>query len=861
MSPTPPRLLEALLQKMFPADQWEEIEGDLTEDFDYNFKQHGAFRAKCFYILDVLRLIKLYYILKKRTRNNNSVMNKLFSIHLKYGLRSLYRQKLYQALNVTTLSLSFSCFMLIFLFVYNQYHKDNFLADKGQIMRLGFIDKVGERMYVHSGMAEVVGEAFPEVEAYARVGSYTVEISKEDGKEAFSQGMVKTDPGFLDIFQLELLTGSVPVVTDKELLISESVAIKLFGDSDAIGQTLVITSQGNSKSLIISGIMKDLPSNASFVADLVTFNNPKEKHSLSATSWRNSISYFKLAPGTAPEELAAKIPDLMSQHTEVETLTKNPYLFRSFEEIKQDPDISDRFVSSVDGQVIFIFSIVGLVILFLGIANYVNLLAALSLRKTQEVSIKKVMGASTRSLIGQQLIESGIVCMLAIVLSGALVVYLTPILENYLDAPLKFTNTVLAWVALFMIGIPMLLTLFAAVYPALLMSNIKFAELLKGKVSQSPKSRFVRNGLLTLQFTISTFLIIGTLTFVKQLGFIKTLHNTDEIGELLIIKGKIGNDHTVLRQGLNALPEIDQISMSSVVPGPRDNGGSGLSIKEFEHQFDLWFIDENYLDIMGLEMAKGDDFYKDSRHDKLHVLINEALADIATIDPVIAEVSGFGSPSEIIGIVKNFSIESAREKVEPAMFMSVDRLEEGTFFTNLLNKVIVKLNTNDYEKAIAGIEQVWNTSYPDQPFDIEFMDDRLDRVYTSEMRMGQLFGTFTAVAIVISCLGILGLLTYLIEVRMKELGIRKVLGAGFFAQLKILTSNLWKVMLISNLVAFPLSYFFLKDWLASFAHRTNVSPDLFVATVFIFAAIVTLSALWQVVKVNRLNPAEVLRNE
>ena len=472
------------------------------------------------------------------------------------------------------------------------------------------------------------------------------------------------------------------------------------------------------------------------------------------------------------------------------------------------------------------------------------------------------MGASTRSLISQQLIESFIVCVLAIGASALLLIYLTPRLETYLDAPLQFTNPVLALVALLMLSIPLLFTLIATVYPAMLLSKVRFSEMLKSKVSQSPRSRLIRNGLLTLQFIISTFLIMGTLTFVKQLSFIRVLHKTDEIGQVLILKGELGKDPQPIKNALKAVPEVDLISLSSMIPGPDDNSGAGLANDGFERQFDLWVIDENYLEIMGLELAEGDNFFTDSRNRKSDVLLNEALANIAVKDTIVgSEVSTFTGKGRVIGIIQDFSVQSAREKVEPAMFMQSDMLSEYSMFANLLNKIAIRLNTNDYEKAIASIETVWKSNYSDKSFDIEFMDDRMDKVYTAEMRMGQLFGAFTAVAVVISCLGILGLLTYLIEVRMKELGIRKVLGAGFLSQLKTLTSNIWKVMLIANLIAFPLSYYFLKDWLDSFAHRTYISSDLYLGTALIFFAIVAGSALWQILRLNHINPTEVLRNE
>lgn len=857
----PPRLIRKLLHKMFPVDQMEEIEGDLLEDYTHNLRQYGKLKAGFFYCLDVLRLFKLYRLLSKRKQRKNTVMNKLIFFHLKYGLRSLYRQRLYQALNVTTLTLGFSCFTLIFLFVYNQHQKDSFLENPEQIVRLGYVSNTGEHGNVHGGMPALLQKDFPEIESFARFSRRTVEVSPLGGEESFTEMLISADSSFTDIFQMELLLGRKATPGQKEALISESLATKLYGSPDAVGKLFNITLRGKTTQYAITGVLKDMPINSSYSNNLILPFRTDRKHPLNSRSWTSFASYFKVAPGTDLQELADKIPAYLSSHTDIESLLTNDYLFRSFDEIKSDPAIADSFVDSVDGQVVFIFSIVGLVVLFLAIANYVNLLAALSLRRMQEMSIKKVMGASVRALIVQQLIESFIICAIAILFSSLIVGYLAQPLQSYLGVSLQLTPLVMGLVIAMMVLIPIILTLLASLYPAILMSGVKFHELLKGKMSNSPRSRFVRNALLTAQFAISSFLIVGTLTFVKQIGFIKSLHKTDQIGEVLILKGSLGKQHELMKQGLLSLPEVDKVSVSSIAPGPNDNRGAGLATEDFERQFDLWVVDSDFIEIMGLEMVAGDNFYKDDRNRDNHVLMNEALVDIAKEYPLGKTYETLSTNNEVIGIIQNFPIQSARLAVEPGMFIQMEGLKTSPMFANLLSKVAIRLTTSDYETAIAKIEDTWTETYPGQPFDIEFMDDRLDRIYTAEYRMGQLFSTFTGVAILISCLGILGLLTYLIQVKMKELGIRKVLGASFFSQVKILTINIWRVLIISNIVAFPLSFYFLQDWLESFAYRTEITAGLFAGTFVIFCAIISLSALWQVLRINKLNPTEVLRTE
>jgi putative ABC transport system permease protein len=857
----PPELIRKILLRMFPADEVEEIEGDMAEDFQYNRLQYGNFRARLYYFLDVMRLFPLYLRLRKRKNSKNTTMKRLSLYPLKYALRALSRQKLYQALNVATLTLGFSCFMLIFLFVYNQRHKDNFLSNPEQIVRLGQITNTGEKSRIHTAMPALLQEGLPEIEHFTRVSQQPVEIKAQGASDSFQESLIRADPGFTKVFQMELVLGKKPELSLNQAMVSETLARKLFGSESAIGKTITVKGSRNATDHVISGVLKDLPINSSFSNHLVLPARQNEKHTLTSRVWSNQICYFKVAEGTDLEALAGRIPDFLSSHTDIEPLLKNPYLFRTLTEVKYDPSIGDLFVSSTDGQVVFIFSVVGLVVLFLAIANYINLLSALSLRRTQEMSVKKVMGASMRTLIMQQITESFIICAVAMLCSSIILGYLVPELETYLDVSLKIAPSTMAMVIGLMVTIPVVITLLGALYPAVLMSGTRFSDLLKGKMSHSKGSKLVRNGLLTIQFTISTFLIIGTLTFTRQIGFIKSLHKSDEIGDVLILNGKLGQTPQVIKQRLLSLPEIDKVSISSMVPGPDDNQHIGLATNDFTRQFDLWMIDKEFLDLMGLEIKEGNDFFRDDRNNIAHALVNEAMIGIAKEYPLNKTYQSYAGNNQVIGIIKDFPIESAKIAVEPSMFVQIEAIADKPMYSNLLNKVSVRLKSTDFESAIDRIEASWKEVYPDQPFDIEFMDDRLNRVYSAELRMGQLFGTFTGVAIFISCLGIFGLLTFLIQVKLKELGIRKVLGAGFISQLKTLTINIWQVLIISNIIAFPVSYYFLQDWLNSFAYRTDITTGLFLATFLIFTLIISLTAVWQVVKVNRLNPTEVLRTE
>lgn len=851
----PPSFFKALLDRMFPASYMEEIEGDLREDFYYNLERKGRTKARLKYAFDVLALYRLY-LRTNRQKHKPHSMNMLFYNHFKFGLRSIYRQKFYQLLNTLALTLGFSCFALIFLFIYNQKHLDNFLESPESIVRLSTYTPEKEGSGIHIGLPILLKEELPEIEGYSFLSSTVAKVETPETPEAFEETITYANEDFLNIFELKLLVGRNFNPELNEILISHHVAEKLFSKIDVVGENVSITIKENTSDYTVSGIIENVPVNSSFSANIVrpiktntTYSNLDSKVMLS------QLAYFRLAKGTNKEALAEKIPETLKPHTTNESLLSAKYIFRELREVKSDIRISDNYIASVDGQVMTIFSVVGLVVLALTVANYVNLSAAIALKKTQEMCVKKVMGASKKNLIFQQLIESSIVCFVALLFTLAIVFYLITPIENYIGLKLQLTTTS-ALNVIGLIGITLFgLTVLGALYPAIILSNIKLSEYLKGKTIHSPKSKLVRNGLLLIQFSISSFLIVGSLTFVKQLHFINKSHHINQAGEVLIVSGQIGKESKAIKHELLALPEVDLVTVTTLAPGPGYNKRGSIGLPDFEKQFDFHIVDVDFVEVMGLEVTEGVNFYKDGRHSKYHALANETFATITDENVVGMRFKAFGEEETmVIGIVKDFPIGSMKSKIEPAIFL----LET---MSSSVNKAAIKLETGDLKSALDKIEGVWHNVLPDEPFNAEFLDDRIQRIYTSELKMGQIFGIFTTVAIVISCLGIFGLLTYLVQVKMKEIGIRKVLGANLLSLTKLLTSNIWKILTLSSCLAFPLSYYFLKDWLASFAYQTSINASLFIGTLLVFAVIIMFTVLFQIRKVSKLNPSDVLRNE
>lgn len=388
----PPKVFKRLLSLMFPSSSMEEIEGDLNEDFYYNSERQGSFMAKLKYAFDVLMLIKLYM----RTRSKNrkpTIMQNFFFFHFKFGLRSIYRQRIHQSINIATLTLGFSCFTLIFLFVYNQYQKDNFLVEPERIVRLGSISENGEGSGTVVGIGQLLVQELPEIEAYSLVYSSPAEVKVTGETEVFEEKIISGLPSLIDIFQLEIVNGTNLIPRLQSVLISQKMSEKLFSNDDAVGQELSIVSRGKESNYTVAGVLKDLPVNSSYSIDVFKLINIREDlYDLNSRVQVSYPTYFKITANANLDQLGEKIPEALKAHTSSESMLSNRYVFRTLDEIKSNINTSDNFVEAVDGQVVYIFSIVGIVILLLAIANYVNLSAALSLKRMQEILCQKGNG-------------------------------------------------------------------------------------------------------------------------------------------------------------------------------------------------------------------------------------------------------------------------------------------------------------------------------------------------------------------------------------------------------------------------------------------------------------------------------------
>ena len=857
----PPKYLVKLIRKLFEPLQMEEVEGDLSEEYQTDLKMKGSAFATYKYLINLLVLVPTFLRRNQKNKQQQEMRLNLF-FYLKNALRSIKKFKLYHTINILSLTLGFSCFAVIYLFVINHYQKDSFLTNRDRIVRLATIGDIKEGSSIHTALAPILNNELPEIEAFAQVAKLPVSITKINDDNLFEDFMYSSDSGFIDIFQLDLLQGTTPKAQTREILISERMSTKLYGNTnDAIGKKIEAGSYGRTTEYTVVGILKDQPINTSFNIDFLRIWNLDEKNNgLNAQAYTSYPSFFKISKNTTPDLLLSKLKTVLKKHTDKENVLEAKYVFRTFDEIKANPSIATSFISSIDSEALLIFQIVGAIVLILAAANYMNTTAALSLKRIQETGIRRIMGASISSLTTQQLIEALVVGLICIVLTLLIVSFSIKSIESFINLELLFTSSLKLRIIGIALSTFVLVTLTASLYPALLLKSFTFQHFLKGKANKSALSSWIRNSLLILQFSIATFLILGCLTFLKQMSYIHSQHQKGDLENLIVIKGEI-EQPDVLRAELNKIPEISMLSLSSMVPGVDARERIGIGMKEFKSSFDVHIIDEYYLDILGLEVIDGNNFFKDQRNKENHVLMNEALVEKSLdgypLDKEYQMMYG-GELRKVVGIVKDFPTNSIKNIIEPAAFFQAGQNKN---FKSSKNRVLIKVEEASMQGVLKQIETIWNDLSPESAFEPEYMTDRIDEIYVEEVKLGKLFGIFTGIAIFIACIGIFGLLSFIIQTRIKEIGIRKVLGATFGTIAQILTKRLWLLLLLAITIAYPLSYYFLRNWLSSFAYRTQVTLDLYIVTTTIFVLIIFVTVFSHLKKASSISPSEVLKNE
>ena len=866
---TPPKISLGVLRFFCPKHRIEEIEGDLYEEFIENIELIGISKARRIYTWTVFRSFKSYLIISTNPHQKQKPID-MITYQIKMAFRNFAKNKTYTAINILGLVVGLASSIAIALFVIDNQSMDTFLLDSHEIYRLESESmkegKISRSVSLHKSLLPAIAQHIPEIVAYTRLSltDRTVIMDENDSRKIIEERFLFADKDFFKIFSYDLIAGDLinALSESNKIILTVSTAKRYFKDDNPIGRFIKLN-DGNNSVLEVAGVVEDPKGNSSLQFDILApisqAFGENEKIGFGGNFFRSIPVYVRLAPGTNAESVNQKVVPALKTYTEKASLIDLEYSFKSFENLKADIEIDDDLIAPTDNRVIVMFMIVASLIIALAIINYINLTTARALQRSHEVGIRKVVGAHRGSLVRQFLIESLLFCFIALPIALLLVELTLPYFEmilgrklffNYKTSPEFFGVLILALTS---IG------LLAGIYPSLVLSQFNFAEFLKGKLANSNKSNWLRKALVIFQFTFSIALIIGAVLVQNQLAFIKKQTLSYNPEQVIVISGGFGKFRTnykSLKQEMGKVPGVIKTSASRAAPG--DDFFSRSTHPDVPVSMTQYIVDENFFDLFNIEIVKGKNFNSESDSIKTHVIFNEALAQVFEgEDPIkIDHISFFGgSPNKVIGVVKNFHFESLHNTIKPAIFISSEASPWA------LSKIIVKIESEEFLSVVSGLEEVWESFYPDDLFQYEFLDNRLQNKYSSEQKISGIFNLFTVLSIFISCLGLLGLSTYTAQVKMKEISIRKVLGANVKQIFTLLTGQIYLLILFASVLAVPIAYYFVQEWLNDFAYKVAISPMIIGLTILMAFLIAGLTMSFKVISAAMTNPVDSLRNE
>jgi putative ABC transport system permease protein len=793
--------------------------------------------------------------------------------------RSLTKNKVFSFINTFGLAIGLACCMLISGYLYQELTYDTYSANAKQLYRvnLGVAENGGTSVYpiVDIAVGEGMKNAYPEIAASTRFSGMPATFIKYEDRIFKENSVVMADANFLQVFSIPLIDGDSQncLSQPNSVVITKDMAKKYFGEAAATGKMLMV----GDKSMKVTGVIDKVPDNSHFHADafvsMITYIAGRQQ------TWSNLgyYTYLLLNKGTDARKLEKRFPDLVSkyvvpeiQHDMGVSLAEaqksvNTFLFtlQPVTDIHLKSHTKYEREANGDMQYIYIFGALAVFILMLACINFTNLSTAASSKRSKEVGIRKVLGSLKSSLVSQFLAESVLLTFFAMLFALGIVFLLLPYFNDVAGKHL----TMAFYLNYKAIAIEVLVILFvgaaAGIYPAFFISSFKILSVLKGNTNTQSNRSILRSGLIVFQFAISTGFIIATMVVYQQLNFMQNQKLGYDKDQVVVINDAytLGNNIEPFKQALLQDKRVLNATISSDVP-VSINDGTQIFLKPTEMNqphneihANIYHVDNTYVPTMGMKMAAGRNFLPASPADSSAVLVNEATIrelGLGKTDPIGKVIVRSGQHEfRIIGVIKDFYYSSAKEKIAPLIMLYGSR--NGS--------VIVKVKAADMKPLLADLKTKWDGFQASGPFSYTFLDDQFAMLYTGEQRTGKIFTAFSVVAVIIASLGLFGLAAFTIRQRVKEIGIRKVLGASEVSITGMLSKEFLKLVTIAILISFPVTWYAMHKWLQDFALRIDISWWVFVLAGALALLVAFITVSFQSVKAALANPVKSLRSE
>lgn len=877
--PKPPKYAKRLLE-FFCSEEWaSELIGDLEEQFVDNTSHKGVLKAKFQYWWEVFRLMRPHIF--KKTRKRSSVM--MTKNHIKTSYRNLIRNKAYTFINLSGMSLAFAFALAIFAYVSHELSYDRYHPNADKVFRLT------QRLQNNDGYdirwARVnlpwineLAENSPEIEALVRFQSFRPRRVLVNQQKFMESNAFAVDSEVFDLFDFKLLAGNKNALSEPQtVVLTESIATKYFGSQNPMGQSIDIYDDLTDEylSYTVTGTMQDQPSNTHLpVSFLSSINGSDER-----TGW--AYIYLLLNQSSSVEALRQKLPDFVKEKGQNDgegiTLGLQPIV-----DIHLHSNLSRELKANSNSSYLVLFSTVAIFLVLISSVNFANLSIVKSLSRSKEVSVRKVLGSGQGQLYALFIVEAFALIGASVLIAVALYLAISPWLVSFIGHPLfvDWTDVVLGGLVL----IP-LIGVVSSVYPAKIVMKHSVGSSLRGKVDHLPKHTRFKKSLVGLQFLVALTMLSGTLLLQRQFNFLTSRQLGYDKEQLLAIDNiprEVKASYEVFKTQLMSVNGIKDVSAILELPTRpiKDEGRVLIAGRPEEEAFtaDIQVMDFNGLAILGIDLVAGSNIplstksqprLPDSDEDLQAFLIGKRRAYM--INESALRTFGWSTPEEainqqiswsignlslgqapIVGVVSDFHQESLHATIDPVVF---------AYEPVWLNNILIKTTSDDYPTLVRRIEKVWGEMYPDLPINLIFADQEVDKLYQAEQVQRTLMMTFSLIAIFITLLGFYSIISYSLERRLKEMGIRKVLGAKLSNLFGLLGKEYIPITVVSLLLSVPLVWTFGKKWLQAYTYHIEMNGISILIAFGFLTCILLATLIFQIVKLNRRNPIEVLKIE
>ncbi|WP_339816002.1 ABC transporter permease [uncultured Imperialibacter sp.] len=889
----PPPLALKFFRWYCRKDRLEELEGDLEESF-YAMLHAGKAPglAKLIYWWNVIRCFRSYAFKRSATYRSTNTYSMLTN-YLKVIRRNFSKQRAHALLNISGLAIGFAAFILIAIYLHFETSFENFHTKSGQIYRLTVHYTSPSGYDTHFARVDTdwingIPEEIPEAEKLIRFQNHEPKFIRI-GEEKFRQdNAFVTDKDVFEVFDFPLTKGDAKTALAEPLsiVISEAVAEKYFANEDPMGKEIFITGYWSTDETVykVTGVMKNLPANTHLPIDmLISFRNEAER------SWW-AYTYVLFQQGTNMESVQEKLEAMAIKINGDQALQGTEFVFQPLSDIHLHSNLAREIKPNGSIAYVKIFLLVAILILALAIINFMNLTSAMSIARSKEIGVRKILGAGSQQIVFYSLTESVLFSTAAAGLGLALAFLALPVFKELTGTENLLSSLVLVAV---LFGLAVVTGLLGGFYPAFVLSSFKPVNIIKTSKAFSigkKTGRFsIKRVLISLQFGISILLIASAMIARQQFVFLNEKNLGMEKDQVIALPGvpdTVKDKFKLFKDKLDGQPGIKGVSACLEVPSREIRDGGTVTAEGIQENaddapsMDIQVIDHDFIDVMGMDLLAGEPLPKSLAYEPLpqltganndveEYLLSKRRAYI--LNETAMHAIGWQTPEEaigknvdwnqgtyklakgpVVGVVKDFHQETLKNKVDP-IIMVFEPLWLRTF--------LVKLETNDVASTMSVIEGAWNELFPKYPFEYQFLDDLYNNLYKNERQQLQLLYLLSGLAITIAFIGLFGLIAYSLKTRVKEMAIRKVMGANFTSLIRLIGKEYLMVMLAGAALAIPLSYFWVSKWLENFAYRIDISVISYLMTLAGICLLLMATVALQTIKTAANNPADTLREE